>query len=76
MTAGLRLTVDSVSHRYGETTALHDISVVVEPGEVTVLIGPSGCGKSTLLGIMGGMLAPSFGRVLCQGETPPTASIR
>ncbi|MFL5253873.1 MAG: ABC transporter ATP-binding protein [Rhodopila sp.] len=71
MTAGLRLTVNAVSHRYGDTAALHDISLTAEPGEVTVLIGPSGCGKSTLLGIMGGMLAPSAGSVHCQGETPP-----
>src|SRR3954470_838504 len=71
MTAGLRLTVNAVSHRYGDTAALRDISLTAEPGEVTVLIGPSGCGKSTLLGIMGGMLAPSAGSVHCQGETPP-----
>jgi NitT/TauT family transport system ATP-binding protein len=71
MTNGLRLTVSAVSHHYGETTALRDISLTAEPGDVTVLIGPSGCGKSTLLGIMGGMLAPSSGTVHCQGETPP-----
>jgi NitT/TauT family transport system ATP-binding protein len=71
MTAGLRLTVEAVSHRYGDITALHDIALTAQPGEVTVLIGPSGCGKSTLLGIMGGMLAPSAGVVRCQGEVPP-----
>jgi NitT/TauT family transport system ATP-binding protein len=68
---GLRLTADGITHRYGDLTALQDISLIAEPGEVTVLVGPSGCGKSTLLGIMGGMIAPSAGSVRCQGEIPP-----
>jgi NitT/TauT family transport system ATP-binding protein len=70
MTAGLRLTVEGVGHRYGRLQVLHAISLTVEPGEVMVLVGPSGCGKSTLLGIMGGMLAPSEGGVRCEGEVP------
>jgi NitT/TauT family transport system ATP-binding protein len=64
---GLRLTLEQVGHRYGEMQALRGISLVAEPGEVTVLVGPSGCGKSTLLGIMGGMLAPTEGVVRCAG---------
>ncbi len=70
MTTGLRLTVDAVSHAYGALPVLENISLVAEPGEVTVLVGPSGCGKSTLLGIMGGLLAPSRGEVRCAGEVP------
>ena len=67
---GLRLTVNTVSHRYGGLQVLNTISLTAEPGEVMVLAGPSGCGKSTLLGIMGGMLAPSQGTVTCSGDTP------
>ncbi len=64
------LIVESVSHSYGEVTALSDVSVTVRDGETLVLIGPSGCGKSTLLGIMGGVLAPSAGRILTRGRAP------
>ncbi|MEJ0015454.1 MAG: ABC transporter ATP-binding protein [Acetobacteraceae bacterium] len=65
---GLRLTLRGVRHAYDDLLVLDGIDLVVEPGEVTVLIGPSGCGKSTLLGIMGGLLAPTAGEVRCEGE--------
>ncbi len=71
MSAGLRLTVDAVSHAYGKLPALDGITLAAEPGEVLVLVGPSGCGKSTLLGIMGGMLQPTAGVVRCHGDLPP-----
>jgi NitT/TauT family transport system ATP-binding protein len=70
MSAGLRLTVDAVSHAYGKLPALDGITLAAEPGEVLVLVGPSGCGKSTLLGIMGGMLQPTAGVVRCDGDLP------
>ena len=70
MTDGLRLSVDAVSHRYGDLEVLRRVSVAAEPGEVMVLVGPSGCGKSTLLGIVGGMLLPSEGVVRCAGDVP------
>jgi NitT/TauT family transport system ATP-binding protein len=68
MKQGLRLVLQGVRHAYGKLSVLEDIDLAVEPGEVTVLVGPSGCGKSTLLGIMGGMLAPSAGKVACEGD--------
>jgi NitT/TauT family transport system ATP-binding protein len=69
--AGLRLILRGVRHAYRDLAVLHDIDLVAEPGEVTVLVGPSGCGKSTLLGIMGGMLAPDAGEVGCEGDVAP-----
>ena len=66
-TSALRLVLRGVSHAYRDLTVLDDISLDIPPGEVTVLVGPSGCGKSTLLGIMGGLLAPARGEVLCEG---------
>ncbi|MFW5729812.1 MAG: ATP-binding cassette domain-containing protein, partial [Spirochaetota bacterium] len=48
----------SVTKKYGDFTAVSDISFAVEEGEVCVLIGPSGCGKTTLLYLLCGLLAP------------------
>jgi NitT/TauT family transport system ATP-binding protein len=70
----LQLIVEGVAHSYGEVVALEGIDLTVREGEILALIGPSGCGKSTLLGIMGGILAPSAGRVLVAGE-PPAQSL-
>jgi NitT/TauT family transport system ATP-binding protein len=66
----MELAVDAVSHCYGDVVALDDVSLRVAPGEFLVIIGPSGCGKSTLLGIIGGILAPSSGRVRVGGAVP------
>lgn len=51
-----------------EVRALCGATFSVEEGEFTVILGPSGSGKSTLLNIIGGMDAPTSGRVYAQGE--------
>jgi spermidine/putrescine transport system ATP-binding protein len=60
--------VRNVSHRFGNTEVLRDISLDVRPGSFTVLLGPSGSGKTTLLLILGGFIIPSEGHVLIAGE--------
>jgi NitT/TauT family transport system ATP-binding protein len=70
MTGTLRLLTRGVHHRYRQLDVLQDIDLTVEPGRVVVLIGPSGCGKSTLLGILGGLLQPTRGEVLWDGQVP------
>jgi putative ABC transport system ATP-binding protein len=62
------LTVRSVAHRYGDRTVLACPDIVLAAGEHCVLIGPSGSGKSTLLNIVAGILRPSEGEVMLQGE--------
>ena len=62
MTADVRL--QGITRRFGDFTALSDISLDIRAGEFIVLLGASGCGKSTLLSIIGGFLSPSAGRVL------------
>ena len=48
--------------------ALEDITLDVRPGEFLALVGPSGCGKSTLLDLLGGLTAPTSGRILLDGR--------
>ncbi|PMR73346.1 ABC transporter ATP-binding protein [Billgrantia endophytica] len=57
------VSIRSVSKRYGDTVALDDITLNIEPGEFVSLLGPSGSGKTTLLGALGGFVMPSAGSV-------------
>ena len=52
----------------GAVRALTGLDLRVEDGEFVTLVGPSGCGKSTILKLVSGLLAPSGGRVLIDGE--------
>ncbi len=63
---------EAVRKRYGAFTALHGVSLQVEPGEVVCLIGPSGSGKSTLLRCTNGLEAIDGGRIVFEGEALPT----
>lgn len=56
-----------VGKRFGGQTALRDIHLTLEPGEVHALVGENGAGKSTCLGIAGGRVTPSAGEVLVDG---------
>ena len=62
------LVAEGLTVRFGATTALHDVSLSVAPGEVVALVGPSGCGKSTLLRVLAGLEDPEAGRVRWDGE--------
>jgi sulfate/thiosulfate transport system ATP-binding protein len=57
-----------ISKRFGDYTALDDVTVVVPDGSLTALLGPSGSGKSTLLRVIAGLEAPDAGEVLIEGE--------
>lgn len=57
-----------IGHRYGDTTALADVSLSASPGEITCLLGPSGCGKTTLLHLAAGLLELQQGEVRLDGE--------
>src|SRR4029079_4544587 len=65
---GHRLTLDHVTHRFGDVTAVDDITLDIAGGELVALLGPSGSGKSPLLRIIAGFIAQSEGRVLFDGE--------
>jgi len=60
----VRVRLRDLSKRYGETAALDQVTIEVEPGELFFLIGPSGCGKTTLLRAIAGFVEPDAGVVL------------
>lgn len=62
-----RLVLQNVSHSYGTVSVLNDINLVVNPGEVVVLVGPSGCGKTTILNLLSGFIEPVSGSVQREG---------
>ncbi len=55
---------------YGKSAALNGLNLRVVPGKIIGLLGPNGSGKTTLIKILCGLLQPTSGAVLIEGETP------
>jgi iron(III) transport system ATP-binding protein len=53
---------------FGTFTAIHDLSLTIEPGTLVTLLGPSGCGKTTTLRMLAGLEHPTSGRILIGGK--------
>ena len=72
MKAPAAISLDSVVKHYttpaGLVRAVDGVTLEVEPGTSLAITGPSGCGKSTLLGLIGGLEAPTAGRVSIGGQ--------
>ena len=64
----MSILVRNISKRFGDFTALDDVSLDVEGGSLTALLGPSGSGKSTLLRIIAGLEFADKGEILIAGE--------
>lgn len=59
----MSIDIKNIHKRFGEFTALNDVSFSVNSGELATLLGPSGCGKTTLLRIIAGLETSDTGRI-------------
>ena len=62
------LRVDGIGKRYGETVALSGVTIDFTPGHVHTVLGENGSGKSTLLKLLSGIVQPSEGAILLDGQ--------
>src|SRR6202051_3633216 len=62
------LQTDALSKRFGGIVATNNVSLIVEAGARHALIGPNGAGKTTLINLLSGVLRPTSGRILLEGE--------
>jgi len=70
------LNIEGLECRYGNVAAVRDLSLEVRKGELVSLIGANGAGKTTTLKAISGVLAPSAGRIVFEGEDITRASAR
>jgi sulfate transport system ATP-binding protein len=70
------VSIENVEKAFGDTAALHGVSLEIRSGELVALLGPSGSGKTTLLRILAGLDFPSAGRVLFGGEDALRLSVQ
>ena len=64
---GKMIALEHMTKKYADFTAVHDLNLTVSKGEIFGFIGPNGAGKTTTIKIMGGVNAPTSGRVLISG---------
>lgn len=62
------VTFQNVRKTFGAFTAIHDLSLTIEPATLVTLLGPSGCGKTTTLRMLAGLEHPTSGKILIGGK--------
>jgi sulfate transport system ATP-binding protein len=72
----MTVTVENLVKEFGQTAALHGVSLEIAGGELIALLGPSGSGKTTLLRLIAGLDFPTSGRVLFGNEDASSKSVQ
>ncbi|MFX3856106.1 ATP-binding cassette domain-containing protein, partial [Streptococcus suis] len=72
---GSRLQVESLGLQIGGATILKDVNLDVAAGSLVGVIGPNGAGKTTLFNAVSGLVRPTAGRVLLDGDDITTTSV-
>jgi manganese/zinc/iron transport system ATP- binding protein len=65
---GMRIETHDLSVHFDDRSALSSVDLTLAPGEIVALVGPNGAGKSTLMRVLAGILEPSHGYVLFDGQ--------
>jgi branched-chain amino acid transport system ATP-binding protein len=66
--SGPILRTEGLTKRFGGLTAVNNVSIAIERGEIRAIIGPNGAGKSTFFNCLTGVLRPTSGRIFLNGE--------
>ena len=64
----------ALTKKYGDVLALNNLDLTVESGKIIGILGPNGSGKTTLIKLINGLLTPTSGSVLVNGEAPGVES--
>ncbi|PCJ39597.1 MAG: multidrug ABC transporter ATP-binding protein [Moraxellaceae bacterium] len=70
------IAIENLTKRFGQFTAVDDLSFTVKSGEVVGFLGPNGAGKSTTMKMITGFLAPTSGHISVFGYNPQTHSLK
>ena len=62
------LEMKDITKHYGENTVLNGVSLSVKKGEIHALLGENGAGKSTLMNMLAGLLEPTSGEIVVNGQ--------
>jgi len=72
----LSIEIQNIEKKFGTFTALNNVSLNIDSGELIALLGPSGCGKTTLLRIIAGLESADSGLVSISGEDTTNVHVR